>query len=215
MNKTKMNLLSGLAMLGLEEKAQEVIVKDLKGQLTKLDTAQEAIDKLEETVEAYSTLSANLTTQKQMVEAEVEELKQSINELDVSAPDFVQQMLEINKQIEVKEETIKAVATGSLTLGQKAKADTMDALAVGYKAVRDSNYETSLLIDDVGQVVNKTNKAQIVQAVKSIVGELNHYQYVLRDVTASIGADRVTHNGVRFSISNSSLESALSRLERI
>ncbi|MEC2400917.1 hypothetical protein ABES35_08470 [Bacillus subtilis] len=88
MNKTKINFLSGLAMLELEAKAQEGIVKDLRGQLTKLDTAQDAINKLEDTVETHK--------QKQMIEAEVAELKAEITELDVTASDFVTRMMDIN-----------------------------------------------------------------------------------------------------------------------
>ncbi|MEC2400918.1 hypothetical protein ABES35_08465 [Bacillus subtilis] len=62
---------------------------------------------------------------------------------------------------------IKAVATGSLTLGQKQKADTLDALANGYKAVGALTIDIVQLIEEVKPVVNQGNKAQIVKAMQT------------------------------------------------
>ncbi|EFV74830.1 hypothetical protein HMPREF1013_04856 [Bacillus sp. 2_A_57_CT2] len=214
MNKLQMNFIAGLALLGLENKAQDVLTKEFKAQLTTLEKAQEAVEKIEETVEVYNTLSADMKAQKKALEDEVNELRLSIIKLDIKS-DLVAQVMEINKQIDAKEVQIKAVASAQLALGQKAKADTMDALAEGYKVVNALAAEIRQLIDTVKPVVSKSNKSQIVQALQTVIHEMNGYSYVLRDVSNSINADRATHNGVRFYFSDLSIISAMADLERM
>jgi|GEM_PF-3659470 len=215
MNKTKATFIAGLAVLGFESKAQEVLVNDIKAQLTTLEKAQDAVDNVEEISEKYATLSANMMAQKQMMLQAITELNEDIEKLDSTAPDFVEKIMATNVEIEATEAKIKAVEKANLALGGKAKAETLDALAEGYKELRELSAELTGLIDEVAQIVNKANKAQIFTALRSVVNEVKGLGYSLRDVANSIGADRVTHNGVRFYYSDISLETAITRIERM
>ncbi|MGE6609996.1 hypothetical protein ACQKFG_05660 [Peribacillus sp. NPDC076916] len=212
MNKLQLNFVSGLALLGLEAKAQDVLTKEFKAQLTTFDKAQEAVDKVEETVEAFNTLSANMSAQSRMLEAEITELSMGINKLNVSS-DIVSQVMEINKQIEAKQETIKAVASAQLSLGGKAKADTMDALAEGYKAVNALSADIYSMIETVTPVISGSNKAQIVKALKTVENELNGFVYALESVAHSLNVANQTHKGVRLSISTLGVISAIAMIE--
>jgi DNA repair exonuclease SbcCD ATPase subunit len=214
MNKTKYNFIAGLAMLGLETKAQDVLAKEFKQQLKSAIKAQEAVDKVEEIAETYNTLSSNLKVQKEMLETEVSQLKESINSLEISS-DIVAKVMEINKQIEAKEAEIKAVSSAQLALGVKAKADTMDVLADAYAVVNVLTGELSKLIEEVKPVISGSNKAQIVKALQAIQHETQGYVYNLDSVANSLNVAKVTHKGVRFGISMLGITSAMASIEKL
>lgn len=214
MNKTKYNFIAGLAMLGLEAKAQDVLTKEFKQQLKSANKAQEAVDKVEEIAETYNTLSSNLKVQKEMLEAEVSQLKESINSLEITS-DIVAKVMEINKQIEAKEAEIKAVSSAQLALGVKAKADTMDAIADAYAVVNALKGELSKLIEEVKPVISGSNKAQIVKALQAIQNETQGYIYNLDNVANSLNVAKVTHKGVRFGISMLGITSAMASIEKL
>lgn len=214
MNKTKYNFIAGLAMLGLEAKAQDVLTKEFKQQLKSANRSQEAVDKVEEIAETYNSLSSNLKVQKEMLEAEVSQLKESINSLKISS-DIVDQVMEINKQIEAKEAEIKAVSSAQLALVVKAKADTMDALADAYAVVNALTGELSKLIEEVKPVISGSNKAQIVKALQAIQNEAQGFIYNLDNVANSLDVAKVTHKGVRFGISMLGITSAMASIEKL
>ncbi|PKR86074.1 hypothetical protein [Heyndrickxia camelliae] len=214
MNKLQVNFMATLAMLGLENKAQDVLVNDFKSQLETFKDTHKTIENAQAVHEQYNNLSKNLTTEKKALEAEVVELKESINNLDVKG-DIVAQVMTINKSIQEKEERIAGIASTQLLLGGKARQDIIDALYEGYKAHKALSSEIYQLIGTVKPIINQANKAQIVKALQSVVNELNHLGYILRDITASVNAERLNYKGVVFSISNTSIISAMSQIERM
>ncbi|GIP62682.1 hypothetical protein J32TS6_12370 [Virgibacillus pantothenticus] len=214
MNKTKMTFLSGLALLGLEAKAQEALTADFRKELKAYAGAVEAVDKVENAVEQYNTLADNLTTQEQMMTQAVAELKEEITKQDVTSPDFVDNVKKVNREIEFNQDKIKAIASAKETIKGKAQADVFEVLAEGYRTIRELNVELSSLIDTVETVVNSGNKAQIVKALQTLHHELNGLGYALNSVSTKYGLARYNHNGIVFDVNTNSISRKIDSLSR-
>ncbi|WHY84694.1 hypothetical protein QNH39_18845 [Neobacillus novalis] len=203
MNKAKLGFVTFLARVGLEEKATDSLVNEMKKQLPTLDAVKANTAKLKEVHAQYEELAENMKAEKSAIEDEIVELRQSINKLNVSS-NIVEAVMEINKQIEGKEARIKALAGAMLALGKKGKMDQFDLLAECYSAFAELGKECRELVTTAQPLVNGLNKESIVKAVNAIDAEVSGHCRLYNNVSREFGAMQVTHNGVRLSTPNDS-----------
>lgn len=203
MNKTKLGFVTLLTRVGLEEKASEALVTEMKKQLPTLKEMSKNTAKLKEVQAQYQELSNQMIADKAQLEEEIVELRQSINKLNI-ASNIVAQVMEINKQIADKEEMIKALAGAQMALGQKSKADQLDILAECYTASRKINSECSELIATTQPMVNGLNKETIKKAVSAIGSEVTNQNIFYNNVTKGLNLAEIhpRHNGVSIYLPN-------------
>lgn len=145
MNKTKMNFISLLSRVGLEKKATDSLVVEMRKQLPILDEMQNNTAKLKEVIGQYDVLSNQMTTEKQELESEIAELRMEINKLDIEST-IVDTVMEINDQIDAKQARIKALESAQIALGQKNKLEQKDILADCFKNHRKALGESNKLV---------------------------------------------------------------------
>jgi chromosome segregation ATPase len=195
MNNLKMNLYSVLTTVGLKDTAKGVLVNEFKNNLPALSELDTAVNKLQAVSKTYKTLEDSLQGEIQQLRADIDELEQSIFEIDVTKPKAIDDIMKVNAQIAMKHDRISAIMSALNALTAKGKAEKLDALADGYTAIKKVSAECTELVQTTKPVLNALNMSAIKEALMIIDAENadNFSEIVL--AAQQIGVEQDRHNG--------------------
>lgn len=203
MNKTKMNFISLLSRVGLEKKATDSLVVEMRKQLPTLDEMQDNTARLKEVIGQYDVLSNQMTTEKQELESEIAELRMEINKLDIEST-IVDTVMEINDHIDAKQARIKALESAQIALGQKNKLEQKDILADCFKNHRKALGESNQLVQTSKPMINDMNRESIKKALLVLDREVEEHAKVYTSTAQSIGAEKSKYEGIDLYCANNS-----------
>ncbi|TCP30212.1 hypothetical protein EV207_10635 [Scopulibacillus darangshiensis] len=204
MNKTKLQFITLLAKVGLEDKAEKSLVAEMKKLIPTLPEMEANTAKLRASKKQYQELSNQMTEEKKQLEKDIVGLRQSINRLNI-ASNVVVQVLQINKQIEGKQERIKALDSTQMALSMRGKAEQMDILADCFNTYRMKvAVECGQVVETAKPMVNALNKEAIKKAISTIDAEISGQVRLYNSTAQSLGVSKIKHNNVHLYIPNDS-----------
>jgi hypothetical protein len=174
MNNLKMNLYSVLTSVGLKDTAQGVLVSELKASIPALVELEASAKKVQAVSKTYDTLEDSLKAETEQLRADIQQLEASIVDVDITNAKAIDNIMKINAQKVIKQDRISAVQSALMSVIAKGKAEKMDALADGYKAIKKVSAECTELVQTTKPVVNALNKKAIVEAMSVIDNENAH-----------------------------------------
>jgi chromosome segregation ATPase len=196
MDKLKLNLYSVLTTVGFKETAQDVLVSEFKKNIPSLQELETATENLKAVKSTYKALEGSQRAELEKLQADIQQLEQSVFEVDVTKPRAVEEMIKINSQIAMKKDRISAVQAVIVALGAKGKAEQLDVLAEGFKAIKKVATEAGMLEQTIKPVINAMNKTAIVNALAEIDAEIEDRIRVFSDTATALGVSQQIHNGV-------------------